>query len=174
MTGVILKMASRSCVSGCVRFLASSDGHDRCPSCLGYQHAEAALVDESCSHCGNMTIAMLCSRYLLALPRSSSSGFRKATSAHGQGDLRITVRASLSSTSPQASHSSSASHHLEFPDELAGSLDRAGPSISFGAPADDRTSIAASEDELGSGDDDSAALPPSGRALPARRRCLEG
>ncbi len=36
------------------------------PSCLGYQHAEAALVDESCSHCGNMTIAMLRSRCLLA------------------------------------------------------------------------------------------------------------
>ncbi len=166
-------MASRSCVSGCGRFLASSDGHDHCPSCLGYQHAEAALVDESCSHCGNMTIAMLHSRYLLAkrggipltLPRSSSSGFRRATSAHGQGDLRITVRASPSSTSPRASHSSSASHHLAFPDELAGSSDRAGPSISFGTPADDRTSIAASGDELGSGDDDSAALPPSGRVV---------
>ncbi len=171
--GVFLKMASRSCVSGCGHFLASSDGHDRCPSCLGYQHAEAALVDESCSHCGNMTIAMLRSRYLLvkrsviplALPRSSSSGFRRATSAHGQGDLRITVRASPSSTSPQASHSSSASHHLAFPDELAGSSDRAGPSISFGAPADDRTSIAASGDELGSRDDDSAALPPSGSVV---------
>ncbi len=47
------------------------------------------------------------------------------------------------------------------------SSDRAGPSISFGAPADDRMSIAASEGELGSGDDNSAALPPSGRvALP--------
>ncbi len=58
-TGVFLKMASRSCVSGCGRFLTSSDGHDRCPSCLGFRHAEAALVDESCSHCGNMTMAML-------------------------------------------------------------------------------------------------------------------
>ncbi len=92
---------------------------------------------------------------------------RRATSAHGQGDLRITVRASPSSASPRASHSSSASHHLVFPDRLAVSSDRAGPSMSFGAPADDRMSIAASEDELGSGDDDSAALPPSGRvALP--------
>ncbi len=62
LTGVFLKMASRSCVSGCGRFLASSDGYDRCVSCLGYQHAEAALVDEACSHCGNMTIAMLRSR----------------------------------------------------------------------------------------------------------------
>ncbi len=168
-------MASRSCVSGCGHFLASSDGHDRCLSCLGYQHAESALVDESCSHCGNMTIATLRSRYLpdkrggipLAMPRSSSSGSRRATSAHGQGDLRVTVRASPSSASPRASHSSSALHHLVFLDELAVSSDRAGPSILSGAPADDRMSIAASEGELGSGDDDSAALPPSGRvALP--------
>ncbi len=167
-------MASRSCVSGCGRFLTSSDGHDRCPSCLGFRHAEAALVDESCSHCGNMTMAMLRSRYLLArrggiplaLPRSSSSG-RRTTSAQDQGDLRITVRASPSSTSPRASHSSSTSHRLGFPDEYAGSSDRAGPSISFGAPADDGISITASGDELGSGEDDSAALPPSGRvALP--------
>ncbi len=50
-----------------------------------------------------------------------------------------------------------------FPDELTGSSDRAGPSISFGAPADDRMSIAASGDELGSGDDDSAVLPLSVR-----------
>ncbi len=128
-------------------------------------------MDESCSYCGNMTIAMLRSRYLLAkrggiplaMPRSSSSGFRRATTAHGQGDLRITVRASPLRASPRASHSSSASHHLLFPDELAGSSDRAGPSISFRAPADDRMSIAASGDELGSGDDDSAALLSSGR-----------
>ncbi len=131
-------------------------------------------MDESCSHCGNMTMAMLRSRYLLArrggiplaLPRSSSSG-RRTTSAQGQGDLRITVRASPSSTSPRASHSSSTSHRLGFPDEYAGSSDRAGPSISFGAPADDGLSITASGDELGSGEDDLAALPPSGRvALP--------
>ncbi len=131
-------------------------------------------MDESCSHCGNMTMAMLRSRYLLArrggiplaLPRSSSSG-RRTTSAQGQGDLRITVRASPSSTSLRASHSSSTSHCLGFPDEYAGSSDRAGPSISLGAPADDGISITASGDELGSGEDDSAALPPSGRvALP--------
>ncbi len=118
-TGVFLKMASRSCVSGCGRFLTSSDGHDRCPSCLGFRHPEA------------------------------------------------TVRASPSSTSPRASHSSSTSHRLGFPDEYAGSSDRAGPSISFGAPAVDGISITASGDELGSEEDDSAALPPSGRvALP--------
>ncbi len=69
--------------------------------------------------------------------------------------------------SPRASPSSSTSHRLGFPDEYAGSSDRAGPSISFGAPADDGISITASGDELGSGEDDSAVLPPSGRvALP--------
>ncbi len=77
------------------------------------------------------------------------------------------MRASPSSTPPRASHSSSTSHRLGFPDEYAGSSDRAGPSISFGAPADDGLSITASGDELGSGEDDLAALPPSGRvALP--------
>ncbi len=79
----------------------------------------------------------------------------------------LQVRASPSSTSPRASHSSSTSHRLVYPDECAGSSDRAGPSISFGALADDGKSIAASGDELGSGEDDSAELPPSGRvALP--------
>ncbi len=126
-------MASRSCVSGCGWFLTSSDGHDRCLSCLGFRHAEAALVDESCSLCGNMTIAMLRSRYLLArrggiplaLPRSSSSG-RRTTSAQGQGDLRITVRASPSSASPRASHSSSTSHRLGFPGWVCGVLGQGG------------------------------------------------
>ncbi len=68
------------CVSGCGRFLASSDGHDRCVSCFGFW------------------------------PRSSSSVShqQRANSAHGHGDLRITVRASPSSASPRASHSSSA------------------------------------------------------------------
>ncbi len=77
------------------------------------------------------------------------------------------MRAYPPSASLRASHSSSTLHHLVFPDELSGPSDRAGPSISFGAPADDRMSIAASEGELGSRDDDSAVLPPSGRvALP--------
>ncbi len=60
-----------------------------------------------------------CGGIPLAMPRSSSSVShqRRATSAHGQGDLRITVRASPPSASPRASHSSSTSHHLVFPDE---------------------------------------------------------
>ncbi len=41
-----------------------------------------------------------------------------------------------------------------FPDEFAGSSDRAGLSISTEAPVDYRILIAASEDELGSGGED--------------------
>ncbi len=51
-----------------------------------------------------------------------------------------------------------------LPLERAGtSAERGTPPVSFGAPPDDQMSIAASEGELSlSGDDDSAALPPSG------------
>ncbi len=86
-----------------------------------------------------------------ALPRSSSSGLRRTTSAQGQGDLRITVRASSPSRYGLRRPLTPPAHRTVwcFPDERAGSSDRAGPSISFGAPADDRMSITASGDELG-------------------------
>ncbi len=90
--GIFLKMASRSCVSGCGRFLASSDGHDCCVSCLGYQHAEAALVVESCSHCGNMTIAMLRSRYLLIKRGVSPLPCPVLAPLSRRGLLRLMVR----------------------------------------------------------------------------------
>ncbi len=117
---------------------------------------------------------MLRSRYLLArrggiplaLPRSSSSG-RRTTSAQGQGDLRITVelprRVRLRGPLTPRAHRTVWGSRMS----MRGPRTGAGPSISFGAPADDRLSITASGDELGSGEDDSAALPPSGRvALP--------
>ncbi len=129
------------------------------------------------THCRNMTIAccgpdtsssnkgISPSPYpVLVSPSLSSGGLLRLMVA---GDLKVTVRASPSSVSPLAHHSASTSHHLVFSDEFADSSERAGLSISPEAPADDRISIAASEDELGSGADDSAALPPSGRvALP--------
>ncbi len=109
-------MSFHSCVSGCGRFLAPSNGHDHCISCLH-------------SHCGNMTIAMMPSRLLfikrggvpLPIPCSSSSVSKqqRTTSAYGQGDLRVTVRASSSSASPRAPHSSSTSHPLVIRDEVA-------------------------------------------------------
>ncbi len=42
-------MSYHPCVSGCGRSLAPQDGHDRCLTCLGIQHAEEAFVDGSCS-----------------------------------------------------------------------------------------------------------------------------
>ncbi|KAL0159520.1 hypothetical protein M9458_043245, partial [Cirrhinus mrigala] len=40
-------------------FLTSIDGHDRCLTCLGRAHAEAAFVDGSCAHCERMSMATL-------------------------------------------------------------------------------------------------------------------
>ncbi len=54
------RMPFHPCVSG--RYLAPGDGNDRCLKCLGVKHAEAAFVDESCSHCGKMTVAELRTR----------------------------------------------------------------------------------------------------------------
>lgn len=34
------------CVSGCGCFMAPSDSHKRCLTCLGFQHTEAAFVDD--------------------------------------------------------------------------------------------------------------------------------
>jgi hypothetical protein len=99
------------------------------------------------------------------MPRSSvyAAPQYRPTSVHDQGDLRITVRASPPSQTPRAPHASQALLPLESLSERLGpSPER--PSVSFGAPPDDQMSIAASEGELqSSGDDDSAALPPSGR-----------
>ncbi len=53
-TVIFLTMALYSWVSGCGCFLVTSDVTIAVwLSC--YQHPEAALVDESCSHCRNMT-----------------------------------------------------------------------------------------------------------------------
>lgn len=98
-------MSFHLCVSGCSRYLVPDDSHNHCLTCLGIGHAEAAFVDESCSHCGRMTISVLQSRlqYLrrggvpLPMPRSRSSSVpqKRATSVNSQGDLRVTVGANL-------------------------------------------------------------------------------
>ncbi len=41
---VFFKMPFRPCPSGCGRFLSTDGGHDRCLQCLGFQHAEEAVV----------------------------------------------------------------------------------------------------------------------------------
>ena len=82
---------------------------------------------------------------------------------HGQGDLSITVRASLPRQSLWVPHASQVLPPLEPSEERTG-LSQGRPVVSFGAPSDNQMLIAASEGELqSSGDDDSAALPPSGR-----------
>ncbi len=158
------------CVSGCGRSLAPQDGHGRCLTCLGIQHAEEAFVDGSCSSCGDMTISELRNRLRcvkhggvpLPLPRSGvRPGTRGGTASGGvRGDLRITVRASPSGVP----HPSSTPQPAGVPLVRTGASTEWGtPPVSFGAPPDDLMSIAASEGELSlSGDDDSAALPPSG------------
>ncbi len=102
------------CVSGYGRYLAPRDGHERCIACLGLAHAEAAFVDESCTHCWKMTISELRSRLQflqrcrvpVPLPRSDPPQ-RVATSG-GTGDQRITVSALPSGNQPPRNpHSSS-------------------------------------------------------------------
>ncbi len=97
-------MSYHPCVSGCGRFLSPQDGHDRCLTCLGIQHAEEAFVDGSCSSCGDMTISELridsamsnMAESLCLWPRSGVRPGTWGAAASGgvRGDLRITVRAS--------------------------------------------------------------------------------
>ncbi|KAL0165659.1 hypothetical protein M9458_037503, partial [Cirrhinus mrigala] len=59
--------------------MTAGDGHDRCLMCLGIKHSETAFEDESCAHCGSMTVADLRIRLCflqrggvpVPLPRSS-------------------------------------------------------------------------------------------------------
>ncbi len=158
------------CVSGCGRYLAPRDGHERCIACLGLAHAEAAFVDESCTHCGKMTISELRSRLQLLqrggfpvpLPRSNPP--QRVAASGDTGDLRIRVSAFPSGNQPPKNpHSSCTPQPAELPEERGGPSQRCAPSVSFGAPLDDRMSIAESEGESDfSGDDASAQLPPSG------------
>ncbi len=168
-------MPFRPCVSGCGRYLAPGDGHDRCLSCLGIEHAEAAFVDESCPHCGGMTVAGLRTRLRflqrggvpVPLPRSRvpPGGYRgEATSGSSRAGLTVTVRNSPKTA--RAPPVTGTSLPMELPRERAGPSHGGGvPLVSFGAPPDDRMSIATLEGESDqSGDDGSVPLPPSRRS----------
>ncbi len=142
------------CASGCGCYLAPGDGHERCVACLGLAHAEAAFVDESCTHCGKMTISELRSRLQslqrggvpVPLPRSNPP--QRVAANGGTGELRITVSALPSGNEPPKNpHSSCTPQPVELPGERGGPSQRYAPSVFFGAPPDDRMSIAASEGE---------------------------
>ncbi len=125
-------MSFHPCVSGCGRYLAPGDGHDRCLSCLGIKHAEAAFVDESCSQCGKMTVAELRTRLRflqgggvpVPLPRSRAppGGSRGgATSGSSRTGLMVTVRNSPPRNQPsRAPLSTGTTQPVELPRELAG------------------------------------------------------
>ncbi len=91
---------------GCVFFkMPSDDGHDRCLQCLGLQHAEDAFVDDSRACCGRMSMTSLrsCLSFLKGLAPSATtyaglSGSSRGPPAGALGDLRVTVRASGTST----------------------------------------------------------------------------
>ncbi len=126
-------MSYHPCVSGCGCFLAPQDGHDRCLTCLGIQHAKEAFVDGSCSSCGDMTISELRNRrnvkhggVPLPLPRSSVHPGTQGSAVSGgvKGDLRVTVRASPRGVL----HPSSAPQPVGLP------LERAGTSAERGTP----------------------------------------
>ncbi len=144
------------CVSGCSRYLAPRDGHERCITCLGLAHAEAAFVDESCTHCWR--------RGGVPVPLPRSNPHQRVAASGDTGDLRITVSAFPSGNQPPRNpHSSCTPQPAELPEERGGPSQRCAPSVSFRAPLDDRMPIAASEGESDfAGDDALAQLPPSG------------
>ncbi len=173
---VFFKMPFHPCPSGCGRFLSADDGHDRCLQCLGFQHAEDAFVDDSCACCGRMSMTSLRSRLFflkgLAPSAATRAGFfdsSREPPAGTLGYLRVTVRASPPVTSPRTSYSSRSECPVRFPGDFAGPSHGA-PSISFGAPSEERMSIAASGDGFTSSEDEGAVgLPPSGVYQPVER-----
>ncbi|KAI2651906.1 ORF V: Enzymatic polyprotein [Labeo rohita] len=93
-------MSLRPCASGCGSFLASLDGHDRCLTCLGRVHAEAAFTDGTCVHCERLSMAALksrrsfMSRHPLLSSRGKSlsrQGFSAAAARH-LGDIQVTMQ----------------------------------------------------------------------------------
>ncbi|KAL0190141.1 hypothetical protein M9458_012839, partial [Cirrhinus mrigala] len=160
-------MSFRPCATGCGAYLASFDGHNLCLTCLGRYHAKAALMDASCIHFKRMTIVTLRSRLSYArgrpvLPTQPSSTCRESASAalvKDWGDLRITVRDAPAGKPPRKSCPSKRGP-IELPKHDTRSS-RGEHSVSFGAPEEDRMSIAASEEGLPSAEANDSAKPPS-------------
>ncbi len=128
--------------------------------CLGFQHAEDASVDDSCTCCWRMSMTLLQSQISFlkglapsATTRTGFSGSSREPPAGALGDLRVTVRASPPGTSPRTSYSSRSERPVRFPGDFADPSHGA-PSISYGAPSEDRMSIVASGDGFTSFEDE--------------------
>ncbi|KAL0148641.1 hypothetical protein M9458_056081, partial [Cirrhinus mrigala] len=112
-----------------------------------------AFMDGSCPHCERMSMAALrlrlsCSKRLPSAPSrpgTSGSTSSAATLVRKKGNLTVTVRNAPTGQPPRWSDSSHCP--VEMPSEGGGSS-RDKPSVSFGAPEEDRMSIAASEEGL--------------------------
>ena len=48
--------------SACVAALEPDDGHDHCPSCLGFEHLREGLTESACMNCGSMPWALRVTR----------------------------------------------------------------------------------------------------------------
>ncbi|KAL0163759.1 hypothetical protein M9458_039512, partial [Cirrhinus mrigala] len=125
-------------------------GHDRCLTCLGRAHAEAAFVDGSCAHCERMSMATL--RRLPSSSSRDSSSSRKgftAAMARRLGDLQVTVQNVLPGKTPRAC--APPRGPVVMPKQTA-PPSKSGPSVSFGAPPEEEMSISASEGEQSAGE----------------------
>ncbi len=110
------------CVSGCGRYLAPGDGHDRCLMCLGTKHT---LADESCSHCGKMTISELRTRLRYLQGGGAPLPLPRSTSGSSTGGLRVTVVATPPGNQPAGDYrSSSALQPVELPKPSSKSIPR--------------------------------------------------
>ncbi len=168
-------MPFRPCVSGCGRYLAPGDGHDRCLSCLGIEHAEVAFVDESCSHCGGMTVrssatckgaGYLCLCRDLGFPLVAARGvlLRAVAGLVSRWQWGIPLQKDWGLLALNLEGRWSCQGNRPAPPREGGY-----PLVSFGAPPDDRMSIAASKGESNqSGDDVVAGSPGQGTEGPAR------
>lgn len=55
----------RRCVFSCPRYITDGDSHEMCVSCLGMEHARAALEGAACARCEALSVRVL--RYSMAL-----------------------------------------------------------------------------------------------------------
>ncbi|KAI2650070.1 30S ribosomal protein S3 [Labeo rohita] len=165
-------MSLRPCASGCGSFLASLDGHDRCLTCLGREHAEAAFTDGTCVHCERMSMAALksCRSFMSRHPLLSSrgkslsrQGFSAAAVRH-LGDIQVTVQ-NVPSAPKALRTSASLRSPVELPEQYTSPY--SGLGISFGSPQEIEMSAAASEGESDDEADGSAGRYPSAVAAPS-------